>query len=149
MVNYELQCIFTYLSGDPRNNPWCDLIQSWFPSKKWNDYKTGFLIFESCLGYKSHLAYFTISKEWNSLFPSHLTLEPGAPFIYFSLVCLFIQSTSVYEKPILRLAQRHWDAGMSSIVEVIIQSTECAVLEVTFRIQSSSLLLYVCRRLCF
>ena len=73
--------------------------------KKWNYYKTVFLICESRLDYESQLVYFAIPQEWNSSFPTHLTLEPGSPFIYFSFVCLFIQSTLIYEKPTLCLAR--------------------------------------------
>lgn len=74
-----------------------------------------------------------IANEWSRLFP----------FIYFSLVQLFIHSTSIYEEPTLcqKLCARsrvcHWCAGVSETIVVTVSFLEYTGLEVTLRIQYS------------
>lgn len=66
IVVYNLQCIFTYWPWDPHSHPWCDLIQSWFPSQDVKLLQDCFLIFVSNLDCNSQLVYLAVSKKWSS-----------------------------------------------------------------------------------
>lgn len=90
---------------------------------------------------KNEIAHFLLIRLWNQILLS---------FIFHLLVYSFNPPVFMGNPLCTSLSACHQFAGMSETLEIAcIQFTECAVLEMTFRIQSCNLLFNIHRHLFF